>query len=153
MSSEAAILRGKGLVSNPAFFMIFAIAASMGVAGLVSVGVSGTWGWGLAGGTAALFGVAWVTGLGEKLFVVLLALVGFLSGLLSTYIVFHLWGPVHDNYLVGSLLAVVIAALPIAAIAGEKVLPLFVAFVAGVWGVTSIIVLVMVLFRIGMGDH
>ncbi len=150
MSSEAAILRGKGLISNPAFFMIFAIATVMGVAGMMTVGISGMWGWVLTAVAGALFAVAWVTGLGEKLFVGLIALFGLLGGATSTYVVFYLWGPMHEQYLWAALLATLIVVLPVAAIAGERVLPLFVAFLAGVWGVISVIVLVMVLFQLGM---
>lgn len=151
MSSEAAIQRGKGLISNPAFFMIFTIAAAMGIAGMITIGISGPWGWGLVGVEAVLFAVAALTGLGEKLFVLLIALAGLLGGAASTFVVFYLWGPVHGQYLRAGLLALLMVVLPVAAIAGERVLPLFVAFLAGLWGVISIIVFVMVVF--GMGEH
>lgn len=150
MSTEAAIQRGRGIISNPAFFMIFVIAGSMGIAGMLSVGVSGVWGWGLTAITAVLFGVAWVSGLGERLFVGLLALAGLASGVLSTIVVFYLWGPVHEQYLWASLLAFLMVALPPAAIAGERILPIFVAFVAGIWGLMSVIVFFMVVFQIGL---
>lgn len=151
MSSEAAIQRGKGLISNPAFFMIFAIAAAMGIAGMMTIGISGVWGWVLVAIEAALFAVAALTGMGEKLFVGLIALFGLIGGAVSTYVVFYLWGPVHGQYLRAGLLALLIVVLPVAAIAGERVLPLFVAFLAGLWGVISVIVFVMVVF--GMGEH
>ncbi len=163
MSTEAAILRGKGIVSNPAFFMIFTIAAVMGIAGMTTIGLS----WldysdegqfegirfaaiGLVAVVGALFAVAWFSGLGEKLFVGIIALGGLLGGLTSVTVVFILWGPTHGEYLWASLLALRLVTMPVAAIAGEKVLPLFVAFIAGVWGVVSIIVLTMVLFHLGL---
>lgn len=151
MSSESAIQRGKGLIANPAFFMIFVISVGMGVAGLGSIGVSGVTGYILAGVTAAVFAAAWFSGLGERLFVALIALAGLISGVVSAYVVFHLWGPVHGEYLWAALLALLIVVLPVGAIAGERVLPIFVALFAGVFGVLSVIVFVMVLFRVGMG--
>ncbi|MCZ7683517.1 MAG: hypothetical protein M5U28_33930 [Sandaracinaceae bacterium] len=66
MSSEAAIQRGRGLVSNPAFFMIFLIAAAMGIAGVMTIGISGVWGWVLVAIEGVLFAVAALTGLGES---------------------------------------------------------------------------------------
>lgn len=150
MSSEAAIQRGRGLVSNPAFFMIFLIAAAMGIAGVMTIGISGVWGWVLVAIEGVLFAVAALTGLGEKLFVGLIALFGLFGGAVSTYVVFYLWGPMHEQYLWAGLLSLLIVVLPVASIAGERVLPLFVAFLAGVWGVISVIVLVMVLFHVGL---
>lgn len=163
MSTEAAILRGKGLISNPAFFLIFTVAAVMGIAGTSTVGLS----WldysdegmfegirfgaiGLVATIGILFAVAWFSGLGEKLFVGVVALAGLAGGLTSATVVFYLWGPVHGEYIWASLLALLLVTMPVAAIAGEKVLPLFVAFIAGVWGVISIIVLTMVLFQLGL---
>ncbi len=163
MSSEAAIQRGKGIVSNPAFFMIFFIAAAMGIAGMSTIVLS----WldyteegvfegirvgaiGLVASIAILFAVAWFSGLGEKLFVALIALGGLVGGLTSAAAVFYLWGPLHGEYIWASLLALLLVAMPVAAIAGEKVLPLFVAFIAGVWGVLSVIVLTMVVLNLGL---
>lgn len=151
MSSEAAIQRGRGLISNPAFFMIFAIAAAMGIVGMMTIGISGLWGWVLAAVAGALFAVAAVTGLGEKLFVAIIALFGAVGGAVTAYVVFYLWGVMHEQYLWAGLLSLLIVVLPVAAIAGERVLPLFVAFLAGIWGMLSIIVLVMVLF--GLDQH
>lgn len=153
MSTEAAIQRGRGLIANPAFFMIFLIAGAMGIAGVLSIGVSGMWGWGLAAVTAILFGVAWITGLGERLFVGLLALGGLASGVLSVLVVWHLWGPTQGEHVWAALIALILLALAPAAIAGERILPLFVAFVAGIWGIVSVIVFVMVVSGLGMEAH
>jgi hypothetical protein len=146
MSSEAAIQKGKGIVSNPEFFLAFFLAGAMGIAGMLSVGVSGVWGWSLIGVVVVLAAVAHFSGLGQKFFVILLSLFGALAGLISTYVVFHLWAFEHEQMIWGALLALLLVALPIAAIAGEKILPLFVAFLAGVWGIMSVIVFVMVVF-------
>jgi hypothetical protein len=151
MSTEAAIERGRGIVANPAFFLIFFISASMGIAGLGSIGISGVWGWGLAALTAITFGIAWVTGLGEKLFVAMIALLGLVSGLVTAYVVFYLWGVVHHSYLWGSVLALTMVVMPVAVVMGERVLPLIVGFMAGIWGVVSLIVFSMVVFNVGMG--
>jgi hypothetical protein len=66
-------------------------------------------------------------------------------------VVFYLWGPMHNEYVWASLMALLIVALAPAVIAGERILPIFVAFVAGVWGLLSIIVFFMVVFQLGLG--
>lgn len=152
MSSEAAIRRGNGVISNPAFFLIFFVAGSMGLAGLMTIGVSGMWGYVLTGVTVALFGLAWVTGLGERLFVGILALVSLAAWVAVTVLVCMLWWS-HGEILWAVGLGLFSVAAPIAAIAGEKVLPLLIAFVAGVFGVLSIIVFVMVVAGFGMDPH
>ncbi|HJL17617.1 MAG TPA: hypothetical protein RMH99_18280 [Sandaracinaceae bacterium LLY-WYZ-13_1] len=146
MSSEAAIRKGKGIVSNPEFFLAFFLAAAMGIAGVLSVGVSGVWGWGLIAGVAVLAAIAHFTGLGQRFFVILLSLAGLVAGLVSAYVVFYLWAFEHEQALWGGLLALLLVVMPVAAIAGERILPLFVAFLAGVWGVMSVIVFVMAVF-------
>jgi hypothetical protein len=151
MSSEAAIQRGTGFIANPAFFLIFFIAGSMGLAGLATIGVSGVWGWGLTAITAVLFGLAWVTGLGERLFVGVVALLGAASWFAVTYLLLIYWFPREPLWAIGLVLFNM--AAPPAAILGEKVLPLLIAFVAGIAGVLSIIVFVMVIAGIGMAEH
>ncbi|MCZ7683516.1 MAG: hypothetical protein M5U28_33925 [Sandaracinaceae bacterium] len=37
--------------------------------------------------------------------------------------VFYLWGPMHEQYLWAGLLSLLIVVLPVASIAGERVLP------------------------------
>ena len=54
MSTEAAIAKGKGILANPEFFLTFFLAGSMGIASVLTVGVSGVWGWGLVGVAALL---------------------------------------------------------------------------------------------------
>lgn len=146
MSSEAAIQKGKGIVANPEFFLTFFLATAMGIAGTLSIGVSGVWGWGLAAIVGALAAIAHFTGLGQRFFVILLSLAGIAAGMTSASVVFYLWGVEQEQVIWGALLALLMVALPVAAIAGERILPLFVAFLAGVWGILSIIVFVMVVF-------
>src|SRR5436190_3211841 len=135
MSTEAAIQKGKGLVSNPAFFMIFTLCACLFGAGLFTMLLSwmdfcgaGEEGCGAvqAGGfqgirffaiglvtvIAILFGVAWFTGLKENLFIGLIVLMGFASGCLAVTVVFDMWALDHHEYVIGFTIAVLIAALP-----------------------------------------
>lgn len=164
MSTEATIQKGKGIVANPEFLLTFGLAILLGFAGTLTIFVSwldfgtdgvfeGVWLWaiGIVTVVAALFAVAWFSGLGEKLFVALVALGGLLSGILSTIVLSYLWAVPeadggHGQPLYAALLALVIIAMPIATIAGEKILPLFVGFLAAVWGILSVIVFVMVVF-------
>ena len=159
MSSEAAIQKGKGLLSNPEFFLSFFLAAAMGIAGLLSVGVSGVWGWGLIATSAILAAVAHFTGLGQRFFVILLSLFGFLAGALAVVVVTLLWAAPadgwmimgetlqgHGNVLMAAIFFVIGIAVPPAVIYGERILPLFIAFIAGIWGIMSVIIFVMVVF-------
>ncbi|MEC7519120.1 MAG: hypothetical protein VYE22_04605 [Myxococcota bacterium] len=146
MSTEAAIAKGKGILANPEFFLTFFLAGAMGIAAVLSVGVSGVWGWGLVAVAALLAAIAHFSGLGQKFFVILLALFGFGAGAASVVVVSYLWFAEHSEPLWGGLLALIMVVLAPAVIVGERILPLFVAFLAGVWGVMSIIVFVMVMF-------
>lgn len=163
MSTEASILKGKGLVSNPEFFITFTLSILFGVVGSAVVftswldygdeGFEGIrfWAIGLVTVLAALFAVAWFSGLGEKLFVIVVAAFGALGGVMSVITVSFLWAMPeadggHGQPIYAALLALVIIILPIASIAGERILPLFVGFVAAIWGVLSVIVFVMVVF-------
>lgn len=149
MSSEAAIRRGTGVIANPAFFMIFFIAGSMGLAGLITIGISDVWGWGLTAITAVLFGLAWVTGLGERLFVGFLSVVAAVSWLAVTWVAFGALAA-QGQMIWGVVLVVFNIVGPPAVIMGEKVLPLLVALVGGLFGILSIIVFVMVMAGIGL---
>lgn len=164
MSTEATIQKGKGIVANPEFLLTFGLAIVLGFAGTLTIFVSWLdfgdnaafegvrlWAIGIVTVVAALFALAWFSGLGEKLFVVLVAFGGLVSGILSTIVLSYLWAMPeadggHGAPLYAALLALVIIAMPIATIAGEKILPLFVGFLAAVWGVLSVIVFVMVVF-------
>jgi hypothetical protein len=151
MTSEAAILKGKGIVSNPEFILTFFLAASMGIAAMGTIGISGMWGWILVGITALLAAISVFTGMGQKFFVILLALTSFLVGLGVIAILSYLWAiPAgdggHGQPLWAGLLALLMIALPVATIYGERILPLFVGFIAGVWGILSVIIFVMVVF-------
>ncbi len=163
MSTEAAILKGRGLVANPAFFIIFTLCGGLGIAGFITLGMA----WldyneshvfeGIRFGAialvviiAGLFAAAKFSGLEERLFVILVALFGVLAGLTSLYVVFYLWGPTHGDYLWASLLALIIVTLAPAAIFGERILPLFVAFISGIAGIVSIIAFMMVVLGIGI---
>lgn len=156
MSSEAAILRGKGVISNPAFFMIIFLAGSMGLAGLLTIGVSGWIGWTLAAGTFALLGagaaVAKFFGDMERLFIGLLAFIAALAWIGSTIVVFDLWWG-HEMYVWAVGLIVFNIVLPVAAIMGERVLPLLIAFLAGAFGILSIVVFFMVVAGQGSTPH
>ena len=146
MSTESAIRKGKGIVANPEFFLTFFLAGAMGIARVLSVGVSGYWGWGLIGAVAALAVGAYF--LGQNLFVMLLALGGLLTGILSAVVVFYLWGIEHEQALWGGLLALILVVLPPGVIFGERILHLFVAFMAGAWGILSILVFINVLIGV-----
>ncbi|MGE0790266.1 MAG: hypothetical protein AB7S26_31615 [Sandaracinaceae bacterium] len=161
MSSEAAIQKGKGIVANPEFVLTFFLAAALGIAGAMSILASWmttdaeTHAWsGLPGVVIiAVLGVLMVAArfLGERLFVGLIALMGLLAGIGAVMVVGYLWASPtgdggHANPLVAGLIALLMLGLPPATIFGERVLPLFVAFLAGVWGVMSVIVFVMVVF-------
>jgi hypothetical protein len=176
MSTEAAILRGKGIISNPAFFMIFILSAAMGIGAVISLAASWLhydipsgatelqflgvrlWAVGLIAVLAALFAVAYFSGLGEKLFVALIAFGGLVSGWIAGCVIVHVMGLATDatsmvlQLVYGTVATVVLAVAPAAVIAGERVLPVFVAFVAGIWGIISVIVLVMVIFG-AAGPH
>ena len=164
MSTEASIQKGKGLVSNPEFFITFSLSIIFGILGAGVVFTSWLdydeagafegvrlWAIGLITIVAALFAVAWFSGLGEKLFVLVVAVFGLLGGILSVITVSYLWAMPeadggHGAPLYAALLALVIIVLPIASIAGERILPLFVGFIAAIWGVLSVIIFVMVVF-------
>ena len=82
---------------------------------------------------------------------ILLALLGLVAGAAAIFVVTYLWAiPAgdggHGSPLWAGVLALLMIALPIASIAGERILPIFVAFMAGVWGIVSVIVFVMVVF-------
>src|SRR5690242_14222486 len=105
MSTEAAIQKGKGIVSNPAFLMIFTLCACVAGAGSFTALLSffdfcitGDECGGAQIGSfqainfisiallivvAILFGVAWFTGLKENLFIGIIVLMGVLSGFLA----------------------------------------------------------------------
>ena len=159
MTSEAAIQKGKGLLSNPEFFLAFFLASAMGVAGLLTIGISGIWGWALIALSAILAAVAHFTGLGQRFFVILLSLAGFAAGALAVLVVTLLWAAPpegwnvfgellqgHGNVLMALVFFIVGVAVPPAAIYGERILPLFIAFLAAIWGVMSVIIFVMVVF-------
>ena len=55
----------------------------------------------------------------------------------------------HGNILMALVFFVVGIAVPPAVIYGERILPLFIAFLAAIWGVMSVIVFVMVIFMPG----
>lgn len=159
MTSEAAIQKGKGILANPEFFLAFFLAATMGAAGLLTVGISGVWGWSLVALSGILAAVAHFTGLGQRFFVILMSLFGLLSGILAVVCVTLLWAAPaegwmimgetlqgHGNALMALVFFVVGVAVPPAVIYGEKILPLFIAFLAAIWGVMSVIIFVMVVF-------
>lgn len=161
MSTEASIQRGKGIVANPEFILAFFLAAALGIAGTITIIASfmtsnpETHEW---TGLTGVVIVAVLTGLmaaakfvGERLFVWIVALMGILSGIASILIIGYLWAAPtgdggHGNPLVAGLIGLLILGLPPATIFGERVLPLFVAFLAGIWGIMSVIVFVMVVF-------
>jgi hypothetical protein len=124
------------------------------------------WAIGLVVSIAAVAGIAKITGLGQKLFVLMMSTAALLSGLTSLIVVFLLWMapedgmamadiPLsmeevtlegHDSIALALLMAVIILGLAPAVIFGERILPLFVALVAGAWGILSVIVFVMAIF-------
>ena len=177
--SEAAIKKGKGIVANPDFFLTFTLS------GIFVVALIGTflaawldydeehnfegvrwWAIGLVVAIVAVAGIAKATGLGQRLFVLMMSFAALLSGILSLLVVFLLWMapesgmelmdlPLsfetvsvegHDSVLLAIVMALIILGLAPAVIFGERVLPLFVAFIAGVWGILSVIIFVMVIF-------
>lgn len=161
MSNEAAIQKGKGIVANPEFILTFFLSAALAVGGLMSIAASWmttdteTHEWtGLTGIVlmAVLAGLMVAAKfLGERLFVGIIALMGLLAGIAAVLVVAYLWATPtgdggHANPLVAGLISLLLLGLPPATIFGERVLPLFVAFLAGVWGVMSVIVFVMVVF-------
>ena len=95
----------------------------------------------------------------EALLTGLVAFLGLLAGIAAVLTLFLLWGSpaeagwmgVHgfDNPLVGAAIALFLIIMAPAAIYGESILPIFIAFIAGVWGILSIIVFVMVILGIG----
>jgi hypothetical protein len=181
MSTEAAIQKGKGIVSNPAFFMIFALCAALIGAGIATVIFSWLDYCGAAeecpGGAqpgalqgirfvaiilvvviAALFATAWFTGMKENLFIGLICVLGLLSGILTIILVWYMWtidpqGNFYDGMkpIYGIAIAVLFAALPPVVLTLERygILPLFVAIFAGVFGVLSLVIFVMVVFSSG----
>ena len=164
MSTEASIQKGKGLTANPEFFVTFGLALVLGIASTLTVFTSwvefdeaGTfegirfWAIGIVSVLAALFAIAWFSGLGEKLFVGLVAVSGGLSGILSVIVVTSLWAMSdsdggYGEPIYAALLALVMVLLPVAAITGEKILHLVVGLLAGIWGILSVIVFALVLF-------
>jgi hypothetical protein len=176
MSTEAAIQKGKGIVANPAFLMIFTLVACVLGAGSFTALLSfldfcithEECGSTQVGGfqainfvaiilliiIAILFGVAWFTGLKENLFIGLIVLMGIGSGFLADGIVVYMWGIEHDEWLIALVLAVVIGAIPPIVLILERygILPLFVAFAAAVWGVLSIFIFVLAVI-IGVEPH
>lgn len=173
MSSEAAIQKGKGLVANPEFILAFGLSAFLGVAGATSIFASwlnfdaegvfqGVRIWAVVtiAVLAVLMGIAGFlvrAGHGaEALFVGLVAVIGFASGITSVITLFLLWMAPSDGTLlgvegfgmplIGGLIAMLLLILAPAVIYGERILPIFVAFIAGVWGILSVIVFVMVVF-------
>ena len=173
MSSEAAIQKGKGIVANPEFILAFALAAFLGVAGATCIIASwlnfdeegvfqGVRLWAIVT-IAVLFFLLGIAGFliraghgAEALFVGLVAVVGFISGIVTIIALFLLWMAPSDGTmmgvegfgmpLIGALIALLLLILAPAVIYGERILPIFVAFVAGVWGILSVIVFVMVVF-------
>jgi hypothetical protein len=174
MSTEDAIQRGKGIISNPEFFMVFTLTALLGIGGLLTMLSASIDTETVRGQTAIvgpniyaiavialvgiLFAIAKFSGLGERFFVGLVALGGLFGGGLAITVVFWMIAifpasleyPSAIKWTIASIFAVGALVMPVAVIAGEKVLPLFIALVAGVWGVVSIIVFAMVVFQIGV---
>src|SRR5690606_23091843 len=132
--------------------MILFVAGSMGLAGLLTVAVSGWLGWVLAGGTLGLLGlgvlVARIFGDGERLFVILLAAFAALAWIGSTAVVFHLWWS-QEMILWAIGLIVFSIVLPVAVIMGERVLPILIAIASGAFGLLSIVIFFMVVFAEG----
>lgn len=173
MSTEAAIQKGKGIVANPEFILSFGLAAFLGIAGTTSVIASwldyneeGVFEGIRLGSILLVIALAVLMGVavavrntaigGDGLFVGLVALFGLCAGIVAVLCLFLLWGSPSDNGwmgvegfgnpLIGVLLAILLLVLAPAVIYGESILPIFVAFVAGVWGILSIIIFVMVVF-------
>ena len=126
MSTEASIQRGKGIVANPEFILAFFLAASLGVAGTITVIASfmtqdlETHEWtGLTGViiVAVLTGLAVATRfLGERLLVGIIALAGLLAGIGAILVVGYLWAAPtgdggHGNPLVAGLIGLLILGL------------------------------------------
>lgn len=161
MSSESAIQKGKGIVANPEFFLTFFLAAIMGVAAIFTIGISGLWGWIMTGVVVALAATAHFTGLGQRFFVILMSIGGLIGGIVSFFAITLLWiapeggmqvfGETlsgHGQPAIAALLGLIMLGLAPAVIFGEKILPLFVALVAGAWGVLSVIIFVMVIIGV-----
>lgn len=173
MSTEAAIQKGKGIVANPEFILSFGLAAILGIAGTTSIIASwldyneeGVFEGIRIGSILLVISIAVLMGAavavrntaigGEGLFVGLVALFGLCAGITAVLTLFLLWGsPAEhgwmgvegfDNPLIGILFAILLLILAPAVIYGESILPIFVGFIAGVWGILSIIIFVMVVF-------
>ncbi|MBX3271292.1 MAG: hypothetical protein KF729_13585 [Sandaracinaceae bacterium] len=173
MSTEAAIQKGKGIVANPEFILTFGLTAFLGIGGATSVFAS--WldyddefrfegirvvAVAVIVALAVLMGIAVAvrnTAIGgDGLFVGLVAVAGVVAGFIAILTLFLLWGSPpqngwmdvagFDKPLIAALIAVLLMVLAPAVIYGESILPIFVAFLAGVWGILSVIIFVMVVF-------
>ena len=179
--SEEAIKRGKGIIANPEFFLTFTLALVVGSALAITTLFSWMdydeqgnfegirlWAIGLVALIAIIAAVAKFTGLGQRLFVIMMSAGALFAGLLAIVVVTVLWfspesgmaftelplsfdaGEItgYGNPAVAILLLLSMIGLAPAVIYGERILPLFVAFVSGVWGILSIIIFVMALLGI-----
>jgi len=173
MTTEADIQKGKGLLANPEFILTFGLSAFLAIAGTVSIIASwlNTSEEGAIDGIrigavvtivvlgALLAGAAVLERMGhgaEALLMGLVMAIGVAAGIVAVLTLFMLWGSPPDNGwmgvegfdkpLIAALIAVLMIVLAPAVIYGESILPIFVAFVAGVWGILSVIVFVMVVF-------
>jgi len=173
MSTEAAIQKGKGIVANPEFIISFGLSALFAVAGCITALASWLdfseehefegvrlWAIGLVVVLGVLAGIATFlnrSGHGEEaLFTGLVAFAGVVAGIVAVITLFLLWGsPAEAGWLgvegfgkplIGAMIAVLLLVMAPAAIYGESILPIFIAFIAGVWGILSVIVFVMVVF-------
>ena len=173
MSTEAAIQKGKGIVANPEFILTFGLTAFLGIGGggrgfssWVRYHEEGRFGGspfvpgGVLVALAVLMGIAVAvrnTAIGgDGLFVGLVAVAGIVAGFIAILTLFLLWGsPAQNGWmdvagfdkpLIAALIAVLLMVLAPAVIYGESILPIFVAFLAGIWGILSVIIFVMVVF-------
>lgn len=173
MSSEAAIRKGKGIVANPEFVLAFGLCAFLGVSAVVSIYASwfhyneegvfqGIRIWAIViilvlTVLMVIAGFLIRAGHGaEALFIGIVAIMGLLAGFVTIATIFLLWMAPADGStmgvegfgmpIVGVFISVLMVILAPAVIYGERILPIFVAFIAGVWGILSIIVFAMVVF-------
>lgn len=177
MSTEAAIQKGKGIVANPEFILAFGLCVFLGISGAVCIIASwfhydqegvfqGIRIWAIIMIMVltlmmVIAGFLIRAGHGaEALFIGIVAIGGLFAGFVTIGTIFLLWMAPADGStmgvegfgmpVVGAVISVFMVILAPAVIYGERILPIFVAFIGGLWGILSIIVFVMVVTGVGI---
>lgn len=159
--SEESITRGTSFLAKPEFLLIFLLGFLMLGVGIVATLVAKATGWITVGSIALIGAAAYFSGLGEKLLVLIVALIGLVGGLVGIGVVnVMLLGQQSLN---STLLLAVIDVMALAGVGsavalafrsdagpGEQLLSVVVAIASTLFLLTSVVVVAIAMAELGL---